>query len=87
MQDSQKKTMKSFREVPGLNSYNEQEIKSKKRLMWFAIICIVAVIGVMWIWNMIILVYNTSQNDAFTPDFLDVRQQVNQTLESDTLGQ
>lgn len=74
------KKIKSFRDVPGLEKYNEETERKKKRLMWFGISCIVGVIAVMWIWNMIILIYQTSEQDQGLPFISEIKQDFDESL-------
>jgi hypothetical protein len=77
--DNKNKKLKSFRDVPGLEKYNEEVEKKKKRLMWFGVSCIVGVIAVMWIWNIVILIYQTSQNGNALPLISELKQEFTNT--------
>ncbi len=81
--NNKNKKIKSFRDVPGLEKYDQETEQSKKKLMWFGVICIVGVIAVMWIWNITILIYQTSQKGNVLPLITELKQEFAEPISSE----
>lgn len=72
------------KDISQLLQYDHVAERQKKRLIWFGVICIVSLIAVMWVWNVIILIYHANETKSSSL-FFDIGEEFNKTINSDNI--